>query len=137
MKQRIRLTETDLHRIIKESVQNILKEVTDYGNNIFGSSRMNPTYKEKYGVNREDYFELHMLARDIIEKFGNSTDRIENYTNDGIYAYLYGNTQERQDDLMKIKEYCEKRGYLTNFTNITRYSGHNQYTAVKIEFEKW
>lgn len=77
-----------------------------------------------------------MLAQDIIKKFGNGTDRIENYTNDGIYAYLYGNTEERQDDLMKIKEYCEKRGYLTKFTNITKYSGYNQYTAVKIEFEK-
>ena len=37
MKQRIRLTESDLHRIVKESVNRVLSEVTDFGNNIFGS----------------------------------------------------------------------------------------------------
>lgn len=134
-KKLIRLTESDLHSIIKESVNKVLHEVTDYGNNIFGSSYIGQAYNDKYGVGY-GYYELKRLARDVIEKFGNKTDFIENYTNNGTNAYLYGNTEERRDDLMKIKEYCEKLGYSVNFTNVKRYSGYNKYPAVMIEFKK-
>ena len=132
-KKVVRLTESDLHSIIKESVNRILHEVTDYGNNIFGSADIGQAYDVDYD---DGYFELKTLSRDVIEKFGNKSDFIENYTNKGTNAYLYGNIEERKDDLMKIKEYCEKLGYSVHFTNVKRYSGYNKYPAVMIEFKK-
>ena len=136
MKQRIRLTEEDLRRIIKESVNRVLSEVTDFGNNIFGSGRMNPTYKEKYGVDGREYYELRFLANEVIQKFGNYEDFSLNYTNEGICAYLYGDIEERRDDLQKIEDYCNSKGFRCKFTNDKTWSGYNQYTVVKIEFKK-
>lgn len=43
MKQRIRLTESDLHRIIKESVNKILNEVEGYENTM---SKANPMFNK-------------------------------------------------------------------------------------------
>lgn len=38
MKQRIRLTESDLHRIVKESVKKIIKEIGEQENSMLGVS---------------------------------------------------------------------------------------------------
>lgn len=51
MKRRIRLTESDLHRIIKESVNRVLNEDYEFGYNEYGEpgyySRNYPTYNDR------------------------------------------------------------------------------------------
>lgn len=132
--KKIKINEATLNKIVAESVKKVLSEVTDYGNNIFGSGNMNPTYKEKYGVNGDEYYELRFLRKNIIEKFANPEDKNLNYAKDGINIYLCGDIEERQDDLQRIEKYCSEKGVMCDFKNV-KY-GLNNSPVVKITFKK-
>jgi len=132
--KKIKINEATLNKIVAESVKKVLSEVTDYGNNIFGSGNMNPTYKENHGVDRDEYYELRFLRKNIIEKFANPEDENLNYAKDGINIYLYGDIEERQDDLQKIEKYCSEKGVMCDFKNV-KY-GINNSPVVKITFKK-
>ena len=90
---------TELTNKIKKLKSKYINEVTDFGNNVYGSSSMNPTYKEKYGVDRDEYYEIRSLIHDIKHKFLSGQDLTENYTNDSTNLILYGTIAERIDDI--------------------------------------
>ena len=112
-----------------------LQEVTDYGCNIFGSASMNPSYEERYGVNRDEYYAQSSLVYDIVDKFGDGRDRVENYTNRGIVAYFYGKMSERPEVYDQIKKYCAGKGYNATCEDMVM-PGFNPHDVVKISFQK-
>ena len=137
-KRIVRMTEQDLHRIVRESVHRIisetrnLQEVTDYGNNLFGSAGLNSVFNK----DNDGQIEVMSLKNEIIDKLGNGSDRIENYSNNGPSLYLYGTTSNRKKDIENIIGFCRKRGFDAKVEDSTRYSGYNKYPAVKIDFQK-
>ena len=71
-KNRIRLTESDLHRIIKESVKRVLKE------NINGSQREFPSDFTENDTNQIDFGD-HMVVYQVSEGNGNILDEYGEY----------------------------------------------------------
>ena len=131
------ITESRLRNMIRESVRRALNEVTDYGNNIFGSANLNPSSKEKYGVDSDDYYAIRHLIHDIIEKFGDKRDFIQNYAKDSVCAYLWGDIEERRGTCDEIKRYCESAGFLAKFSEDEDIGyGNNRTPLIKISFER-
>lgn len=127
---------TELTNKIKKLKSKYINEVTDFGNNIYGSSSMNPTYKENYGVDKDEYYEIRSLIYDIKDKFLSGEDLTENYTNDSANLILCGTIAERIDDINKIADYCKKNGFKIEFNEGYNWSGHNKYKVVRLKFKR-
>lgn len=127
---------TELTNKIKKLKSKYINEVTDFGNNIFGSSSMNPTYKEKYGVDKDEYYEIRSLIYDIKDNFLSGEDLVENYTNNSTQLFLTGTVNERIDDINKIVDYCKKIGFNVEFKDSYGWSGYNKYKRVVMAFNK-
>ena len=124
MKQRIRLTESDLHRIVKESVQKILKE---YGDTSKGQKMLGALQARKVlnadGATSDELFanqsknggEIYNYAKKNRSHMGNDSDEFGNITNplykdygDGYIEYLNSHPEEyakRNDRLRKLGYY--------------------------------
>ena len=127
---------TELTNKIKKLKSKYINEVTDFGNNIYGSSSMNPTYKEKYGVDKEEYYEIRSLIYNIKDNFLSGEDLAENYTNNSTQLFLSGTVDERIDDINKIADYCKKNGFNVEFKDSYGWSGYNKYKIVVMTFKK-
>jgi hypothetical protein len=94
MKQRIRLTESDLHNIVKESVKRILSEseIGDKVNTLRGMSR---TYKKDL-TDRENELSKTWNRGMGLQSF------IEVLPDEGVI--LYNSLQTRNRDLDRIRE---------------------------------
>ena len=127
---------TELTNKIKKLKSKYINEVTDFGNNIYGSSSMNPTYKEKYGVDKEEYYEIRSLIYNIKDNFLSGEDLAKNYTNNSTQLFLSGTVDERIDDINKIADYCKKNGFNVEFKDSYGWSGYNKYKRVVMAFKK-
>ena len=127
---------TELTNKIKKLKSKYINEVTDFGNNIYGSSSMNPTYKEKYGVDKEEYYEIRSLIYNIKDNFLSGEDLAKNYTNNSTQLFLSGTVDERIDDINKIVDYCKKIGFNVEFKDSYGWSGYNKYKIVVMTFKK-
>ena len=127
---------TELTNKIKKLKSKYINEVTDFGNNIYGSSSMNPTYKEKYGVDKEEYYEIRSLIYNIKDNFLSGEDLAKNYTNNSTKLFLSGTVDERIDDINKIADYCKKNGFNVEFKDSYGWSGYNKYKIVVMTFKK-
>ena len=127
---------TELTNKIKKLKSKYINEVTDFGNNIYGSSSMNPTYKEKYGVDKEEYYEIRSLIYNIKDNFLSGEDLAKNYTNNSTQLFLSGTVDERIDDINKIADYCKKNGFNVEFKDSYGWSGYNKYKIVVMTFKK-
>lgn len=127
---------TELTNKIKKLKSKYINEVTDFGNNIYGSSSMNPTYKEKYGVDKEEYYEIRSLIYNIKDNFLSGEDLVKNYTNNSTQLFLSGTVDERIDDINKIADYCKKNGFNVEFKDSYGWSGYNKYKIVVMTFKK-
>jgi hypothetical protein len=85
MKRRIRLTESDLHRIVKESVDRILKEYTGD----FGYSD-DPNYNKFAQQNRPQQKQTPPLANYQPKRLGGNL-----VSNDGGESYMWDDSQQR------------------------------------------
>lgn len=88
MKKRIRLTESDLHRIVKETVKSIVCEGTAFNPkpNGFGN----------------DYFKECQLLADGIYKYLNAMEDEANANDYSATTYLYRQIEDRVNQLQKI-----------------------------------
>ena len=127
---------TELTNKIKKLKSKYINEVTDFGNNIYGSSSMNPNYKEKYGVDKEEYYEIRSLIYNIKDNFLSGEDLAKNYTNNSTQLFLSGTVDERIDDINKIVDYCKKIGFNVEFKDSYGWSGYNKYKIVVMTFKK-
>ena len=124
MKQRIRLTESDLHRIVKESVQKILKEYgdTSKGQKMLGALQARKvlnadgaTSDELFEKKKKNGGEIYNYAKKNRSHMGNDSDEFGNITNplykdygDGYIEYLNSHPEEyakRNDRLRKLGYY--------------------------------
>lgn len=135
MKQTIRLTESELKNVIKE----VVNEVTDYGNNIFGSSRMNAIFRDKSldDYTHKEHIQLIKLRRKVISDILGRQDQSENYTNERYNViYLYGTLKDRYDDIVKVKEFYNQNGWDVSAKEDIGWSGYNKYPRVELKVLK-
>ena len=77
MKKVIRLTENDIHRIVKNSIKRILKENE---NNEMAINRINKgTYKGKVSMDEDDYSVVKKAYHDIIAIMEDCLAKTENW----------------------------------------------------------
>ncbi len=77
MKKRIRLTESDLHRIVKESVNRVLKETN-------GNDTIDREWYSKRGAILDDDEEYIARYYDIFDKAYHSIYKLENFLNKSV-----------------------------------------------------
>ena len=132
MKQRVRINEEQFKQIVMESVKKVLKEVTDYGNNIFGSAHMNQGKSSRFS-DYHDYLELLQLKREVLKNFGNQYDINENYTNDSVERILfYGTINERPEVFESVKNFYKDNGWIVKVKDNLAWSGYNKYKQVVV-----
>lgn len=96
MKQRIRLTESDLHRMIKESVRQVLRE-SSWNNNQFEAymdeiAVIDPDVREGWGPDFDAYPELrNTKAYKIAYKYARKMD-----------WYVHGDLDVDQNDIREL-----------------------------------
>ncbi len=135
MKQTIRLTESELKNVIKE----VVNEVTDYGNNIFGSSHMNDIFRDKSldDYTNKEYIQLIELRSKVINDILGRQDQTENYKNKRYdVIYLYGTLKDRYDDIVKVKEFYNQNGWDISAKEDIGWSGYNKYPRVELKVLK-
>ena len=93
-----------------------------------------PTYEDKYGVSREEYYNRRHLIYGIKDKFVSGQDFTENYAYDGIKVFFYGKIEDRPEFFFEIKDYCKANGYNAIVTD-TLCRGFNPYNRVVVSFE--
>lgn len=132
MKQRIRINESQLRRIVSESVKAVLNEVTDFGNNIFGSAYLNNSLRDDETIPKyhsEEYIQLLDLKREAVYELLKGTPAAnENYLNNRPdIIYLYGGLEDTKDDVAKLKSLYNEHGWNISAKEGTNFSGYNKY----------
>jgi hypothetical protein len=122
MKQRIRLTESDLHRIVKESVNRILRETSEKDAELAQSMRdngitPNQYYEDSYDDMNRDYPEYEPSEEEWAEY---DKEMSERKRRNKFFNYIT-ECRTRQHDafmlLTEAKKYAEQEN-LIDFRNI-------------------
>lgn len=96
MKKRVRLTESDLHRIVKESVKKVLKEDTSIGSPIekwnYWCTNFDENFIEKAWADNQ------IMIKHLSAKFNEAYQRAGSY---GAMTYFYLNLDDVQRKVLE------------------------------------